>query len=180
MIKETTNYTEVNVRLPQNVSVPLTSADLQTRASKGRRLVILMCIAIKKLKSSLGVCFSSCCCCFIEKDQKESEDKLTNKVDGTEYREMTTISIPKPLKTSPRTKKKLLVLDMDETLLNSSVDEMDDPDILLKQYCPQSKSHYLVYVKLRPFLNLFLSFMSRFYDLAIFTAGAKEVTEFYL
>lgn len=73
------------------------------------------------------------------------------------------------------TEKKLLVLDMDETLLHSTSDEIEDPDLLLKQYCPLSKSYYLVYVKLRPFLSVFLRFISQYYEIAIFTAGAKEV-----
>jgi len=64
---------------------------------------------------------------------------------------------------------------MDETLLHSSSEEIEDPDLLLKQYCPMSKSYYIVYVKLRPFLSVFLHFISQYYEIAIFTAGTKEV-----
>ena len=64
---------------------------------------------------------------------------------------------------------------MDETLLHSSSEEIEDPDLLLNQYCPLSKSYYVVYVKLRPFLSVFLHSISQYYDIAIFTAGAKEV-----
>lgn len=72
-------------------------------------------------------------------------------------------------------KKKLLVLDLDETLIHSSSEQLECADLVYDQPCCVTGSSIQVYVKLRPFLHVFLEYMSNYYDLAIFTAAHQDV-----
>lgn len=64
---------------------------------------------------------------------------------------------------------------MDETLLHSTTEVIDDPDITFEQYCEETHTKFKIYAKLRPFLDIFLEYMSNYYELAIFTAAQQEV-----
>ena len=76
-------------------------------------------------------------------------------------------------------KKKLLVLDLDETLLHSSTEPLECADVVYDQPCSNNETNIQVYVKLRPFLHVFLEYMSNYYDLAIFTAAHQDVSKFF-
>jgi TFIIF-interacting CTD phosphatase-like protein len=77
--------------------------------------------------------------------------------------------------------KKILILDLDETLVHSSFlpfrkdinsNEIIDPDIHLKIYF--DKKYYNVYVLTRPYIYEFLNDMSKIFIIYIFTASVKE------
>jgi TFIIF-interacting CTD phosphatase-like protein len=72
-------------------------------------------------------------------------------------------------------KKKLLVLDLDETLLHSSSEVLECADLIYDQPCCVTGTTIKVYVKLRPFLHVFLEYISNYFDLAIFTAAHQDV-----
>ena len=78
--------------------------------------------------------------------------------------------------------KKMLILDLDETLVHSCFKPADNinsnlstPDILLKIKF-HSKVHE-VFVYKRPFVDEFLKRMSNFYNLIIFTASVQEYAD---
>ena len=68
-----------------------------------------------------------------------------------------------------------MVLDLDETLVNTTTEFVEDFDYKFHQPCCDNEAFITVFVKLRPFLNIFLDFMSNYYELAIFTAAQQEV-----
>lgn len=74
------------------------------------------------------------------------------------------------------TQKKLLVLDLDETLVHTTTEAIEDYDYKFEQPCCDGEAFITVYVRQRPFLNTFLECLSNHYELAIFTAGQKEVS----
>ena len=64
---------------------------------------------------------------------------------------------------------------MDETLLHSTTELVEDADIKFEQFCPENNSKIKIYAMLRPFLDIFLEFMSNYFELMIFTAGQQDV-----
>ena len=90
---------------------------------------------------------------------------------------------PKSLKISTNNNsKKILILDLDETLVHSSFypfnceDENNiKPDIFFTILF--NNKYYDVYVILRPYFNEFLLKMSKLFDIYIFTASIKEYAE---
>lgn len=74
--------------------------------------------------------------------------------------------------------KKLLVLDLDETLISSNEcppHNWDNTDVVNFQLA--NKFNYTIYVKFRPFVFDFLEAMSRHYEIAIFTASEKAYAD---
>lgn len=73
--------------------------------------------------------------------------------------------------------KKLLVLDLDETLVHSSFNKVDNADMVINisidDPATRATVTHSVYVYKRPFVDEFLETMSRHYELAIFTASLK-------
>ena len=75
-------------------------------------------------------------------------------------------------------KKKLLILDLDETLVHTSFhplgkdNKIIEPDILLKIFF--DNKYYNLYVFTRPYINEFLKDMSKLFIIYIFTASIKE------
>ena len=63
-----------------------------------------------------------------------------------------------------------LVLDMDETLVHTSLAPMSQPDISF----PLENSTHTAYVKKRPFADEFLRFCSPLFEIVIFTAATSE------
>ena len=89
---------------------------------------------------------------------------------------------PQKLKKSNNNAKKILILDLDETLVHSSFypfnceDENNiKPDIFFTIFF--NNKYYDVYVLLRPYFHEFLNKMSKIYDIYIFTASIKEYAE---
>ena len=74
--------------------------------------------------------------------------------------------------TSP-TKKKTLILDLDETLVHSSFKPFySKPDIHLN--IKFDNEYHNVYVLKRPYVDEFLTTMAKYYNIIIFTASIKE------
>lgn len=74
--------------------------------------------------------------------------------------------------------KKLLVLDLDETLISSNEcppHNWDNTEIINFQLT--NKFNYTIYVKFRPFVFEFLEAVSKYYDIAIFTASEKAYAD---
>jgi TFIIF-interacting CTD phosphatase-like protein len=70
---------------------------------------------------------------------------------------------------------KLLVLDLDETLVHTTTELVEEFDFKFEQPCNDNGAFITVYVRLRPFLDIFLEFMANYYEIAIFTAAQQEV-----
>ena len=84
--------------------------------------------------------------------------------------------------TEPKTKtkhsKKLLVLDLDETLVSSNEcppHNWDDTHII--NFGLPNKFDFTIYVKFRPFVTYFLETISQHYEIAIFTASEKDYAD---
>lgn len=67
------------------------------------------------------------------------------------------------------------MLDLDETLVNTTTEFVEDYDYKFHQPCCDNEAFITIFVRLRPFLDIFLDFMSDYYELAIFTASQQEV-----
>lgn len=77
-----------------------------------------------------------------------------------------------------KTDRKLLVLDLDETLISSNEcppHNWDNTHIVHFQL--PNKFTYIIYVKFRPYVIEFLESMSRHFDIAIFTASEKTYAD---
>ncbi|CAJ2661846.1 unnamed protein product [Trifolium pratense] len=72
-------------------------------------------------------------------------------------------------KQSLRRKTVTLVLDLDETLVHSTLEHCDDADFTFNIFF--NMKDYTVYVKQRPFLHTFLERVSEMFEVVIFTAS---------
>ncbi|ETO07095.1 hypothetical protein RFI_30297 [Reticulomyxa filosa] len=77
-----------------------------------------------------------------------------------------------------QSKRKLLVMDLDETMVFSTFEEMKNPDFVIDG---MSKSGRVkTKVKVRPFLRRFLSECSKKYDIVVFTASGAPYANYVL
>eukprot|EP01135_Chromosphaera_perkinsii_P006631 Nk52_evm33s554 gene=Nk52_evmTU33s554 len=73
----------------------------------------------------------------------------------------------------PHYKKKILVLDLDETLIHSSVKDVNvQYDLKIEIFI--NRMACLFYVYKRPYVDFFLETVQQWYNLVIFTASIKE------
>ncbi|XP_019417674.1 PREDICTED: CTD small phosphatase-like protein 2-A isoform X1 [Lupinus angustifolius] len=72
-------------------------------------------------------------------------------------------------KQSPRRKSVTLVLDLDETLVHSTLEHCDDADFTFTVFF--NMKEYTVYVKQRPHLHTFFERVSEMFEVVIFTAS---------
>lgn len=74
-------------------------------------------------------------------------------------------------------KKKLLILDLDETLIHTDFDyKFQKHDVYLKLIMEDSMESILP-INIRPYLKEFLEFTSTHFEIAVFTASCKEYAE---
>ena len=71
-------------------------------------------------------------------------------------------------------KKKILLLHLEKTLLYLSYDQIDDNTICFKTE-EQRFTDEKIYIKLRPGLDIFLSELSKYYDLYAFSTSSKSL-----
>ncbi|CAL4948291.1 unnamed protein product [Urochloa decumbens] len=67
------------------------------------------------------------------------------------------------------TRKVTLVLDLDETLVHSTMEQCDDADFTFPVFCDMKE--HMVYVKKRPHVHMFLQKMAEMFEVVIFTAS---------
>ena len=72
---------------------------------------------------------------------------------------------------------KTLVLDLDETLVHSTFDYIDNPDLVIPIVIDDMK-HY-IYVLIRPGTYELIEELSAFYEIVIFTASMSKVYNSY-
>ncbi|KAM3251162.1 hypothetical protein T459_05286 [Capsicum annuum] len=72
-------------------------------------------------------------------------------------------------KQSRRCKSITLVLDLDETLVHSTLEHCDDADFTFRVFF--SMKEHIVYVKQRPHLQIFLERVAEMFEIVIFTAS---------
>jgi Dullard-like phosphatase family protein len=108
--------------------------------------------------------------CFINSEVLEwlsphlSEEGLPELIDFAEL-DSNVASVSK----EPRTRKVTLVLDLDETLVHSTMEHCDDADFTFPVFF-DTKEH-MVYVKKRPHVHMFLEKMAEMFEVVIFTAS---------
>eukprot|EP01025_Chloroclados_australasicus_P049729 TRINITY_DN5685_c0_g1_i1.p1 TRINITY_DN5685_c0_g1~~TRINITY_DN5685_c0_g1_i1.p1 ORF type:complete len:384 (-),score=40.85 TRINITY_DN5685_c0_g1_i1:773-1771(-) len=78
-----------------------------------------------------------------------------------------------PTKRSP--KQKTLVLDLDETLVHASMDEMESFDFTVS--ITFNNEQTIVYVKCRPYLKQFLESVAQKYEVVVFTASLEAYAD---
>ena len=103
---------------------------------------------------------------------------MKNKTDSTYGVKVKKLSpIPSQNIISSNTRKKILVLDLDETLVHSSIHNPfpNKRNIIFNMYINNIK--YKIYVIIRPFFEKFLYEMSLCYNLYIFTSSAPKYSE---
>lgn len=81
-------------------------------------------------------------------------------------------SIPKKTRNSPRN---TLVLDLDETLLHSSIMPLPDADLVVD--INAENQHFQVFVKIRPHMKQFLELVSSWFEVIVFTASHRSYAE---
>jgi len=79
------------------------------------------------------------------------------------------------LKTPVRTKHVTLVLDLDETLVHSTLDHCDNADFTLEVFF--NMKNHTVYVRKRPYLKMFLEKVAQMFEVVIFTASQRIYAE---
>ncbi|CAI9768768.1 unnamed protein product [Fraxinus pennsylvanica] len=82
------------------------------------------------------------------------------------------VLLPKQTRSCPST---TLVLDLDETLVHSTLQPCDDADFMFSVNF-NSKDH-TIYVRLRPYLRYFMDKVSRLFEIIIFTASQSIYAE---
>ncbi|KAF8695937.1 hypothetical protein HU200_036813 [Digitaria exilis] len=93
-----------------------------------------------------------------------SEGDLPDLVDFAELK-----SNDAPATKEQGTRKVTLVLDLDETLVHSTMDQCDDADFTFPVFYDMNE--HLVYVKKRPHVHMFLQRVAEMFEVVIFTAS---------
>ena len=70
--------------------------------------------------------------------------------------------------------KKLLMLDIDETLIHTQL-LRDKADLIIGEKCCENSLREEWGVRFRPYLKIFLRIVQRDFDIGIFTASPKHV-----
>ncbi|CEG40120.1 nuclear lim factor interactor-interacting protein hyphal [Plasmopara halstedii] len=123
--------------------------------------------------------------CMLECDSQDEEESTPLEQDFNPFYFMKTlpkyedivegkrpISLPERSRHAPKI---CLVLDLDETLVHCSVDEVKDPHLKFPVMFNGVK--YTVNVKKRPHMEYFLKRVSRLFEIVVFTASHKVYAE---
>ena len=73
--------------------------------------------------------------------------------------------------------KKVLVLDLDETLLHTSSSPISSFDLHFRYACSKTGKSIDVFARYRPFAKEFLRYMSECFEVVVFTASQQAVGE---
>jgi len=73
-----------------------------------------------------------------------------------------------------KTQRKILVLDLDETLVHSTTREMSHPDTTIMNVQIPGQEMLVFYVVKRPHVDLFIDEVCKWYEVVIFTASVKQ------
>ena len=79
--------------------------------------------------------------------------------------------------TKSKIKEKTLVIDLDETLVHSSFEYFNTPDVIVQVDLDGDGKQCEVYVSIRPGAKEFISELSNFYEIIIFTASSSKYAE---
>ena len=74
-------------------------------------------------------------------------------------------------------KNKILVLDLDETLIHSFLEPIENPDIILNVNIYDdinNKEYNTVYVRKRPGLDVFINQLNQYYKIYVFSSSPKD------
>ncbi|KAG8056124.1 hypothetical protein GUJ93_ZPchr0001g29506 [Zizania palustris] len=85
------------------------------------------------------------------------------------------VDSPSCLSKSVRLKRVTLVLDLDETLVHSTLDHCENADFTLQVFF--NMKNHTVYVRQRPYLKMFLEKVAQMFELVIFTASQRIYAE---
>ncbi|KAJ0971664.1 hypothetical protein J5N97_019623 [Dioscorea zingiberensis] len=88
------------------------------------------------------------------------------------------VSSTRPMLLSKETQKKktiTLVLDLDETLVHSTLESCEDADFSFPVFF--NMKQHMVYVKRRPYLQIFLEKVAQMFEIVIFTASQSIYAE---
>ncbi|AQK96835.1 SCP1-like small phosphatase 4b [Zea mays] len=86
------------------------------------------------------------------------------------------VDSPNCLSKTPVKKKHVtLVLDLDETLVHSTLDHCDNADFTLEVFF--NMKNHTVYVRKRPYLKMFLEKVAQMFEVVIFTASQRVYAE---
>ncbi|KAL5227356.1 hypothetical protein ABZP36_015621 [Zizania latifolia] len=85
------------------------------------------------------------------------------------------VDSPSCLSKSVRLKRVTLVLDLDETLVHSTLDHCENADFTLEVFF--NMKNHTVYVRQRPYLKMFLEKVAQMFELVIFTASQRIYAE---
>lgn len=75
--------------------------------------------------------------------------------------------------------KKTLVLDLDETLVHSSFEKVENPDYTVN-ITTEENEVLTIYVLIRPHTFDFLNILSKEYEIVVFTASMSDVSNNYI
>jgi RNA polymerase II subunit A small phosphatase-like protein len=73
---------------------------------------------------------------------------------------------------------KTLVLDLDETLVHSTFDYIDNPDLIINMEVDEIV--YEIFVLVRPGCFEFIEELSKYFEIVIFTASLSKVNKILL
>jgi len=112
-----------------------------------------------------SLCARIFCCCFSRSDPSSSELALQN----------STINALLPAQSPEKQGRICLVLDLDETLVHSSFQPLNSPDIMVKVEI-ENVTHN-VYVSKRPGVDNFMQVMGEHFEVIVFTASISKYAD---
>ncbi|KAE9602925.1 putative protein-serine/threonine phosphatase [Lupinus albus] len=153
----------------QNMVLPALEDDVNVRSTKDS----ISCEESTMVQENDSL-YSALCqtkrCCNPDSDKTECFDPQLFLKNFQELSDVESTDLPAQIpKHSQRRKSVTLVLDLDETLVHSTVQHCDDADFTFNVFYNMKEN--TVYVKQRPNLHTFLERVSEMFEVVIFTAS---------